>query len=149
MAKLHTKITNQRKDFLQKLTTEIVRNNEVICVEDLDVSKMLKDSNLAKSISDVSWYEFSRMLEYKSNWYGKKFFKVDRFFPSSQLCSECGFKNESVKDLSVREWDCPNCHTHHDRDHNASINILHEGLKFIKKPITINLCETVGTTGIA
>lgn len=132
IAKLHEKITNIRKDFLHKLSSRIVRENQVIVSEDLKVSNMLKNKNLAKSISDVSWYEFTRQLEYKAKWYGRIYHKINTFFASSQLCSNCGFKNEKVRNLSVREWICPNCGSKHQRDVNAAINILNQGLKELR-----------------
>lgn len=129
LARLYEKAVNQKKDFLEKLSTKIVSENDVICIEDLNVSGMVKNHNLARSILDVSWYEFVTMLMHKAEWYGKKVIKIDRFYPSSQVCSTCGHKNPVIKDLSIREWDCPVCRTHHDRDINASINILNEGLR--------------------
>lgn len=129
LARLYEKAVNQKKDFLEKLSTKIVSENDVICIEDLNVSGMVKNHNPARSILDVSWYEFVTMLMHKAEWYGKKVIKIDRFYPSSQVCSTCGHKNPVIKDLSIREWDCPVCRTHHDRDINASINILNEGLR--------------------
>jgi putative transposase len=129
IAKLHEKIKNIRNDFLQKLSTLIIKENQLIISEDLSVINMVKNHNLAKSISDVSWSEFTRMVNYKSIWHDRIYHKIDKYFPSSQLCNCCGFKNEEVKDLSIREWICPNCNTRHNRDENAAINILNQGLK--------------------
>ncbi len=127
VAKIHAKIKDARTDFLHKLTTDLVRNNSLICIEDLTIRNMVKNHKLARSISDASWGEFFRQLEYKCDWYGRQLVKIDRFFPSSKRCNHCGFVMDKLP-LNVRSWDCPNCGTKGiDRDINAGKNILAAG----------------------
>lgn len=132
VAKLHEKINNSRKDNLHKISHKLISENQVIVSENLKVSNMVKNHKLAKSIQDCSWYELTRQLEYKAKWNNREYVKVDTYFASSQLCSVCGYKNSETKDLNVREWICPICKTKHDRDINASINILNKGIEMIK-----------------
>ena len=128
VAKVHEKITNQRNDFLQKQSTMLVSENQTICIEDLNIKGMIRNHRLAKSIASASWGKFFTMLEYKSAWYGSEIVRVPTMYPSSQTCSCCGYKNPLIKNLAIRTWECPQCHTKHDRDTNASINILNKGL---------------------
>lgn len=129
VARIQEHTANQRNDFLQKQSTRLVSENQVICLEDLSVKNMVRNHKLARSISDVSWSRFVSMLKYKSQIYGTEIIKVPKFYASSQLCSCCGYKNPAVKNLAVRQWTCPNCKVVHDRDINAATNIRSKGLE--------------------
>ena len=128
VARIYEKISNSRIDYLHKCSISLVRRYDIICIEDLNVKGMVRNHRLSKSISDVSWSSFVTMLTYKADWNDKRIVKIDRYYPSSQTCNVCGNVNKQTKDLSVREWECPVCHTHHNRDVNAAINILNLGL---------------------
>ncbi len=132
VARLHAKIADTRRDFQHKVSTKLIRENQVICLETLNVKGMMQNHNLAKSISDVGWGALIRQLEYKAQWYGRTIIKIDRWFPSSKMCYDCGYILESLT-LDVREWTCPECHVCHDRDINAAENILAAGL-------AVNVC---------
>lgn len=131
VAKAHESVADKRKDFLHKETNMLISENQVICIEDLNVKGMIRNHKLAKHIASASWGEFSRILTYKAEWNGNTLVKVPTFFPSSQICSVCGYQNKDVKNLAVREWKCPVCHSVHERDHNAAINVLNKGLEMI------------------
>lgn len=131
VAKFQEHIKNQRLDYLHKLSIRLVKEYDIICTETLKVRNMIKNHKVAKSFQDTSLSEFVRQLEYKAKWYGKVISKIDTFYPSSQLCSNCGYKNSEIKNLEVRKWTCPECGEHHDRDVNAAINILNEGLRIL------------------
>jgi putative transposase len=128
VARIHARIADRRRDYQHKLSTRLIRENQVICVESLAVKNMMQNHSLAKAIGDVGWGEFVRQVEYKAQWYGRNLIKIDRWFPSSKICSCCSSVLESL-DLEVREWRCPTCGTHHDRDVNAARSVLTEGLR--------------------
>jgi putative transposase len=130
LAKLHEHIKNQRTNFLHRLSTKLIHENQMICLEKLDIRNMLEKHWFSKQLQDVSWYEFQMMLNYKANWYGRQVIYVDLDFPSSQLCSNCEHKNEELG-MEIIKWVCPQCNTKHDRDLNAAKNILQEGLRKI------------------
>lgn len=130
VAELYEHIANQRKDYLHKVSHKLINENQVVCLEDLNVKGLLKNHHLALSISDVGWSEFVSMLQYKADWYGRTVQKIDRFYPSSQICSCCGYKS-GKKPLYIREWICPECGAKHDRDVNAAKNILQEGKRIL------------------
>ena len=132
VAKVYEKTTNQRKDFLHKLSMKLVKENDLIATETLDLMEMVKDRRFSQKFWSFSIGEFLKMLNYKASWYKKFLIKVDKFFPSSQVCSVCGFKNEKIKNVKIRLWKCPKCGTEHDRDINAAKNILKEGLRLCR-----------------
>ena len=133
VARLHKHIQNQRNDYLHKLSKSIIDENQVICIEDLKVKDMEHNNKLARNISDASWSRLVSMLIYKANWYGRNVVKVPSIYPSSQLCSLCGYKNSITKELNVRKWTCPQCGSIHDRDINAAKNILSKGIEMLTK----------------
>lgn len=134
LAKFHQKLSNIKQNYLHEVVNTLVNENQVICIEDLNVSGMLKNHNLAKSIQELSLNDFKRILDYKCDWYGRYLITIDRYYPSSKLCSKCGFKNDDLT-LKDREWTCPHCGIVHDRDYNASLNILYEGLRLYSEII--------------
>lgn len=142
VAKIHAKIADTRKDYLHKLSTKLINENQVISIEDINISGLIRNRKLSKSIADSSWNMFVSQLEYKANWYGRTVSKISRWFPSSQICSCCGYRS-GRKALDIRDWTCPECNTVHDRDVNAAINIDTVGLT------EINACGVAGSGTLA
>ena len=146
VARIYEHIANQRKDFLHKLSSKVVRENQSVCIEDLNVQSMMKNHNLAKAIGDVGWGEFRRQLTYKTNWYGKNLIEIGRFEPSSQICNDCGWQNTNLS-LSDRNWTCAGCNTEHDRDVNAAKNIKDMGIeKYRRNYGNLRLSDTTKVT---
>ena len=135
--RLYLKIRNARKHMIYKLANNILKENDIVLIETLDVKNMYQVHKIAKHLKNIPISEFIRVLKYKSNWLGKKIIEINKYYPSSQCCNRCDYKNEEVKDLSVRKWTCPRCGLIHDRDINASINIMFEGLKIYMKECII------------
>lgn len=131
LAIVHEKVANQRKDFLHKLSKKLIEKFDCVCIEDLNMKALSQVLNFGKSVMDNGWGMFVNFLDYKSKEVGKKLVKVGKYFASSQICSNCGYKNKEVKDLSIRQWKCPNCKVVHDRDINAAINIRNEGMRIV------------------
>ena len=134
--RLLQKIRNARKHLIHDITNKLIKENDIIVCEDLDIKSMYKDHNIAKSLSSNPLGEIIRVLKYKAEWNNKKLIQIDRYYPSSQVCSVCGFQNKELKNLSIRKYECPMCHTKHDRDFNASVNIMFEGLKIYMQDLT-------------
>ncbi|QSJ14036.1 IS200/IS605 family element transposase accessory protein TnpB [Nostoc sp. UHCC 0702] len=150
LARTYERITNLRDDFLHKLSTRLIKENSIICIEDLRVTNMVKNHKLSLSISDASWSKFVTMLEYKALWHDRIVQKVGTFYPSSQTCNCCRFVNPLVKDLKLREWSCPQCSSYNLRDNNAALNILDEGLRLIAAvgiPEALNACRELVSPG--
>ena len=140
LAKFHEKLNNKKENYLHQVSNQLLNENQIIVMEDLNVKGMLKNHNLARSIQELSLCHFKEMLKYKAEWQGRYIVEVDRFYPSSKLCSNCGYKNNELT-LKNREWTCPECKTHHNRDLNAAINIRNEGQRIIKNKIPIRCGE--------
>ena len=134
--RLWQKIRNARKHLIHDITNKLIKENDIIVCEDLDVKSMYKDHNIAKRLNSNPLGEIIRVLKYKAEWNNKKLIQIDRYYPSSQVCSVCGFRNKELKNLSIRKYECPMCHTKHDRDFNASVNIMFEGLKIYMQDLT-------------
>lgn len=135
--KFYRSLKNKRKTQICEIIKRILQENDVVVTEDLDVKKMYQTKSIAVKLRDVPFTNFIETMSYKAKWQGKKVIKIDRYFPSSQVCSDCGYQNKTLKDLSVREWICPKCYAHHDRDINASINIKNEGIKILLKQLNL------------
>ena len=133
----YMKLKNIRKHLIHDITKKLVKENDIIVMEDLDIKNMYQTHSIAKSLTNIPLAEIKRVLEYKCKWQNKKLFTIDRYYPSSQICSGCGYQNKKLKDLSIREWECPKCGRVHDRDVNASINIMFEGLKMYMQSLVI------------
>lgn len=135
--KFYRNLKNKRKTQICGIVKRILQENDVVVTENLDVKEMYQTKNIAVKLRDVPFTNFIETMSYKAKWQGKKVIKIDRYFPSSQVCSDCGYQNKTLKDLSVREWICPKCNAHHDRDKNASINIKNEGIKILLKQLNL------------